>query len=370
MTRLGVAPEVDELREAVQRLSQTRIASQAGDADTAGHIPTNVVSALSELGILSPFDPAVADELTGRTLLICAEELAQGDPGIAFELLQGAFAALCVTRLAPPDLLSQVATASSTDQGPPLGSLWLYEGFGRGPVELETELTPVDGGYLVNGAKSAVVRPGTADFAVLFGRCGERLVAAVLDQATMSRCVVTRDDRQVGKLGLGAAHTGNVAFADLFIPTGAMLGAGLEPAVLHQLAASARLLTGAIALGAGAVALRYAAAYSQTREAFGRPISEYQGVTFPLAEADMALAEGRQALHDLAMRMNDGGDPDLLSRETGYAVMCATAAALTATITSVNTLGGHGFLTDHPVERWYRAAGTLAALDHDPLLQN
>lgn len=171
----------------------------------------------------------------------------------------------------------------------------------------------------------------------------------------------------MGKLGCKAAHTGNVRLADVRLPASALLVAADKLAV-DRLVASARLSMAAVAVGAGIAALRYSAQYAVTRQAFGQPISSYQGVSFPLAEAEMDLRGASAAILDLAFRLGDTVDPVGLARETGQVVAAAISPAQLATVTGVNTLGGHGFLTDYPVERWYRAVGTLSAIDSDPLL--
>ena len=90
-------------------------------------------------------------------------------------------------------------------------------------------------------------------------------------------------------------------------------------------------------------------------------------VSFMLAEAALRIGAARLEMIDVAWQI-DAGDSDGLEQATTRAVHYACGTAMTATRDSVQVLGGHGFITDHPVERWYRVAATLAALDYDPLL--
>lgn len=365
MTNLQLAPEVEQLRDVVRAFAHDRLAPSAQEAERTGRIPAHVTRALDELGVLSPLDTASEQVFDPAALVITAEELAVGDPGIAYEAMAGAHAALAVGQLGTAEQLQSVVGESNS--GPTLGSLWCYEGYGRRPDEYRTEVTRDADELVVDGRKIAVVRPGTADFAVLIARSAKRTVAVLLTADDLVRCTVTRDDRETGKLGLTAAHTGIVELHGLRVPAAAMLAAG-SGFVVDRLVASARLSTASVAVGAGTAALRYAAQYAASREAFGQPIGNYQGVSFPLAEADMALNGARAAILDLALRLGEADDPVGLARETAQVVAAANAAARAATVIGVNTLGGHGFLTDYPVERWYRAAGTLAAIDCDPLL--
>jgi alkylation response protein AidB-like acyl-CoA dehydrogenase len=366
VTQLALAPEVEQLREVVRSFCRDRLSPAAGDAENRRLIPAHLIRALNELGILSPLDSDTDQVLDPVAMVVIAEELGAGDPGVAYETISGAHAALAISQIG-----SDAQRTSIIDRGPsgavPLGSLWFYEGFGRGPDEYLTTIERTGDQLTLDGRKTAVVRPGTADFAVVIGRCSDRAMAVALDRQDMSRCDIDRDDRATGKLGLNAAHTGNIRLAGVRVPATAVLAAGSELAV-DRLVASARMSTAAIAVGVGTAAVRYAADYATTREAFGQRISAYQGVSFPLAEADMGLNYARSAILDLAVRLSEATDPVALARETGQVVAAATKATLAATVTGVNTLGGHGFLADYPVERWYRAAGTLAAIDDDPLL--
>jgi len=366
LTQLELAPEVEQLRDVVRSFARDRLSAFAEGAEREQLIPPHIARSLDELGILSPLDSNVDQALDPVAMVVIAEELGTGDPGVAYETMSGAHAALAIGQLGSDEQRNSIVngTASSATS---LGSLWLYEGFGRGPDEYLTSVAQTGDQLTLVGRKIAVVRPGRADFAVLIGRSSDRTVAVVLDREDTARCAIARDDRESGKLGLNAAHTGNIQLARVCVPASSLLAATNEMAV-DRLVASARLSTAAVAVGAGTAAVRYAAEYATTRQAFGQPISSYQGVSFPLAEADMELRSARSAILDLAFRVSDAMDPAALARETGEVVAAATRAALSATVTGVNTLGGHGFLTDHPVERWYRAAGVLAAIDNDPLL--
>jgi alkylation response protein AidB-like acyl-CoA dehydrogenase len=365
MTNLELAPEVEQLREIVQSFARDRISALAEEAEKNGQIPPIITRSLDELGVLSPLEASADQVLDPVALVVVAEELGAGDPGVAYEAMAGAHAALAVGQLGTPDQLKSVVSGSSSPT--PLGSLWCYEGYGRGPDEYCTAVALDEEHLIIDGRKIAVVRPGTADFAVLIGRDAQRTVAVLLNRDELRQCTIARDDRKVGKLGCKAAHTGNVHLADIRLPASALLAAADELAV-DRLVASARLSMAAAAVGAGTAALRYSAQYAVTRQAFGQSISSYQGVSFPLAEAEMDLRGARAAILDLALRLGATVDPVELARETGQVVAAAISAAQLATVTGINTLGGHGFLTDYPVERWYRAVGTLSAIDSDPLL--
>jgi alkylation response protein AidB-like acyl-CoA dehydrogenase len=131
--------------------------------------------------------------------------------------------------------------------------------------------------------------------------------------------------------------------------------------------ARARLAGAAVSLGTARAALTYAVNYAVERHAFGRPIAEYQAVSFPLADIEMNLHAVRLSAFDALQEIGTLDDESLIERCSSRVVNRAHALAADATKLAVNTLGGHGYLEDHPCERWYRDAGMLACLDFDPL---
>jgi alkylation response protein AidB-like acyl-CoA dehydrogenase len=161
-----------------------------------------------------------------------------------------------------------------------------------------------------------------------------------------------------------------VASFDVTLPADAALGGGsLDPVALAVSVERIRLILGAVAVGVAQRAIDYASEYATERVAFGRPIAGFQGVSFLLAEKQMRVEAARLAVAEAASLI-DGGGADALGRLRGAVretVNYAADAAAMTTRDAVQVLGGHGFLTDHPVELWYRSAAALAALDFDPL---
>jgi alkylation response protein AidB-like acyl-CoA dehydrogenase len=153
-----------------------------------------------------------------------------------------------------------------------------------------------------------------------------------------------------------------VRLEEVRLPTDARLG---NAGALHRALARVRLSHASMLLGCARAAKEFAQGYANERVAFGRPIASFQGVAFPLADCDMAVEAARLELFDAA---------DALARAGGEGIeaLCARVlgrcgeVALQATREGVQTLGGHGFIREYPVERWYRDAAALSALDFDP----
>jgi alkylation response protein AidB-like acyl-CoA dehydrogenase len=128
-----------------------------------------------------------------------------------------------------------------------------------------------------------------------------------------------------------------------------------------------RLLLAACLIGVARASLEFASAYATQRTTWGRPIVEYQGVSFPLIEQTTELLEVRMLLWDVAGRLNRLDDIGVIEHSVARAINRASSLALRATRNGVQHVGVRGISRDLPCERWYREAAVLAAVDFDIL---
>lgn len=364
MMELTQSEEFVDLQSVVRAIAAQHITAAPTKPDRSATLPVKALKALNDMGLLTP----TATEDGGQGIpshlqwSVIAEELGKADAGTALDVVVGAYAAIVVGRCGTPE---QRRLLAPTTASPPLrGTLLYFEGFGRTPAELESTAVPVGERVLVSGRKVVVVRATDSTFGVVVARQGDELAAVLMPAEAMSALRVVRDDACLGKIGVRSAAT---SIVDLGGAEGEALDhcSGLD---LPQVIAGFRLAVASILLGVGEAAVRYAADYASSREAFGHPIADFQGVSFPLVESEIALDSARLAVRDLAAEADFFDDPGMLADRTSSVIAGATQAATVATVTAVNTLGGHGYLADHPVERWYRDAAVLAAVDFDPTL--
>jgi alkylation response protein AidB-like acyl-CoA dehydrogenase len=352
--------EFTTLETAVRSLAGQRIGSVSPHPDRSATVPEGALRALDEMGLLAPRPTedggdGIPDHLA---LTMIAEELARCDAGTALDVMMGAHACALLARCGTP---AQRARAGGRDRSG-RGTVMYYEGFGRSPLELETTAIPAGAGWRLSGRKVAVVRAQASGFAVAIARNGVGPKAFLVPAAALSSLRVDRDDQPSGKVGARSSATSIVELAE--VPAEPLDGG--TDLDLHRGLAALRLSVASILVGVAAATVAYAAAYASDREAFGRTIASFQGVAFPLVDAEMGVEGARLAIRDLAAGLADLDDPQELADATGAAVGAASQAASAATVTAVNTLGGHGYLTDHPVERSYRDIAFLAAIDFDP----
>ncbi|KAB2896736.1 MAG: acyl-CoA dehydrogenase, partial [Kofleriaceae bacterium] len=167
-------------------------------------------------------------------------------------------------------------------------------------------------------------------------------------------------------MGLRAAGTCKLVFDGAFIPDDALLG-GDEAIVdargrfdAQVVVDRARVAWGAMAVGGARAVLEYVIPYCNERKAFGEPVSHRQAVAFLIADLAIEL-EGMRLLVHRAAALADQGKA--ITREANLARVQCAAKGMKAGTDGVQLLGGHGFVKDHPVERWYRDLRAIAVME-------
>lgn len=337
--------------DVMESFTLAKVAAAASQADRDKQLQPGLLAELDKLGVFGPSDEAPSPS----TQLLLLETLAGGDAGLAYQLA-GEVAARRLVEAVGRDAPAGTRYAFA-----------YYEGYGRSPLELQASASPsADGGWTLSGTKRAVILPAGTAGVVLIATVDGQLAAFLVESSGLAQIAVERDDHIVGRLGIRSAQTGDLSFDRVIVPAAGLVGSAGSAAVLREVEWF-RLAVAEIALGVARASTRYAVAYAQVRESFGQPIISYQGVEFPLVESDMAQDAARLEILATWSQVEAGGDAARLAQRVSNAYGVAVAAGVNSTLVGVNSLGGHGYLTDHPVERWYRDATTLAAFDFDPL---
>jgi alkylation response protein AidB-like acyl-CoA dehydrogenase len=347
---LAVTPEqetmINELRSLVPELREIAVASERDRKPS-----TKLIDRILDGKYAAPTVDGRIDPLSA---VLAAAEYGYADPGIALVIVGSWQAQLLL---------------GDTDANQPiqLTSPMVYEGFGRSPSEFTTTATRDSDGWSLTGRKESVLHPGAAPVSVVVARDAEDGRLGVFRvNGTPDGYTVERDDAAEGKLGLRSAHTGAVRLDRVPLPAAARIDTP-DDLALHRKLGLARALIAAVALGSARASLDYAIEWAKKRTAFGKPISTYQGVAFVVADLDTQIETARLLLLETVTSLPRFGDTESLEEAVARAVGRSCAAATAAGREGVNLLGVHGIVTDHPVERWYRASAALSAIDFDPL---
>ncbi|WP_019814547.1 acyl-CoA dehydrogenase family protein [Saccharomonospora saliphila] len=213
--------------------------------------------------------------------------------------------------------------------------------------------------YVITGAKAWITHGGQADYYTTMVRTsgspdgpdrGKGISCLLVDADTPGLTAAPAER----KMGLTASTTSQMLFDDAPVDTGRLLGAegeGLKIALSSL--ASGRLGIAACSVGLAQAALDEAVAYARGRSQFGKPIIDFQGMEFLLADMAAAVDSARATYLDAARRRDRGRE---FGRQSSVAKLVATDAAMKVTTDAVQVLGGAGYTRDFPVERYLREA--------------
>ena len=337
-------------------LAQLRPAARAADDQCAA--PAELLAQSSELGLTMIGVPealgGAVEQRSAVTSVLMSEALAGGDLGIALACLAPAAVSTALSLWGDAE---QQATylPEFVGQNVPAGALAVIEPQPLfDPFALQTTARPANGGYVLDGVKALVPRAADGELFV---------VAAELNGQGPALFLVESKTRGISvepqpAMGLRAAATGRLIFKAVQLPAGALLGGGGR-GVFAECVALARLGWCALAVGAAQAVLDYVIPYVKDRTAFGESISNRQAVAFAVADIAIELEGMRLATYRAAARVD--GD-QTFSREVALARRLCAERGMTIGSQGVQLLGGHGYVKEHPVERWYRdlrAAGLM-----------
>lgn len=235
-----------------------------------------------------------------------------------------------------------------------LGAWGLTEaGTGSDAMRMATTARKEGNEWVLNGTKNWITHGISADVMVVMARTGE-----LLDSRGMTAFVVERGTpgfsggKKENKLGMRASETAEVIFQDCRVPEANVLGQvgqGFQQAM--KILDGGRISIAALSLGIAKGAFDAAVAYSKERHQFGKPISEFQAISFKLA--DMATKiEAAELLIRQASDLKNKGLP--MTKESAMAKYYASEVAVQVSTDAVQVFGGYGYTKDFPVEKFYR----------------
>lgn len=246
--------------------------------------------------------------------------------------------------------------------GQEIGAFALSESHaGSDAANLKTTAKKVDGGYMLNGTKMWITSGGIAKTYIVMARTGgegAKGVSAFIVRDGMKGFSYGKAEK---KMGWKTSPTRELVFENCFVPSENLLlkeGEGFKVAMggLDR----GRVAIAAIGVGCAQRALDESIKYSLTRQQFNKPIFDFQGLQFMVS--DMALeTEASRLLVHTAARSIDEGTPN--SKLCSMAKLKATDTAMRVTTDAVQVLGGVGYTSEYPVERFMRDAKVLQIVE-------
>ncbi|MCW2769711.1 MAG: butyryl-CoA dehydrogenase [Aeromicrobium sp.] len=322
----------------------------AGEAEDLNDTSKEVLGQTSEFGLTLLNIPeslgGLSEDRSAVTGVLVAEALAEGDMGQAVACLAPAAVATAIS-LWGSDAQQQTYLPAFAGDDIPSAALAVAEPRALfDPFDLATTATRTDAGLVLNGVKSGVVRGSEAELFVVAVDLEDRGPTLVIVESSTPGVTIEADP----SMGLRAAGLSRLVLADVTIPVDAILGDGTDDDYRECIRLS-RLAWAALALGTGRAVLDYVKDYVTTRHAFGEPIAHRQAVAFMVADIAIELEAMRLVTLKAASRAEQGLD---FAREVALARRLAAEHGMKIGTDGVQLLGGHGFVKEHPVERWYR----------------
>jgi alkylation response protein AidB-like acyl-CoA dehydrogenase len=370
MFDLDVSDERLAVADLGRGLAMDVLSPAAKRAERERAIPAEVRRSLHETGLTTLVGEAFGGGgiPTIGTHMVAVEAMSYGDPGLTVAALWAGAGAILLGQCGTADQTKAYLPTLATDASAS-SVVALYEGFGRSPSEYTTTINQTAAGrWRVSGTKLAVPHvPDAGSMIVVGNDPGDGRMRAVIfpNPASYPGVTVTADDERIA---LGAAPTSTV-IVDAEVGADQLLGgAEADSETLNRAVGWVRLMVAAAQCGTAQRATDYASKYATERIAFGKPIATFQGVSFMLADSAMRIGVARLEMLDAAAHLDEQllGSEGVVSRAVNYCGVVGT----NTTRDAIQVLGGHGFITDHPVELWYRSSAALSVLDHDPLLSN
>lgn len=360
---MELTQEYSDLRDTVRDFAQQVVAPVAAKHDAEHSFPYEVVAQMGQMGLFGlPF----SEEFGGMggdyfALSLALEELGKVDQSVAITLEAGVgLGAMPIYKFGTqeqkerylPDLLA----------GKALAGFGLTEP-GAGSDAGATATTAVEDGdsWVINGAKQFITNSGTditslvTVTAVTGARDGGRKeISTIIVPAGTPGFVA---EPAYNKVGWNASDTHPLSFADVRVPTENLLGQrGRGYANFLNILDEGRIAIAALATGVAQGCVDESVRYAKQRQSFGRPIGDYQSVSFAIARMEARAHVARTAYYDAAAKML-AGKP--FKKEASIAKMISSEAAMDNARMATQIHGGYGFMNEYPVARHYRDSKIL-----------
>ena len=346
---------LDLIRTSARDFAETHIRPHVMEWDEAQVFPRELFIKLGQHGFLGVLVPEQygGSGLGYQEYITVIEEIAKVDPSIGLSV--AAHNSLCTNHILMFGTEEQKQRyLPKLASGEWVGAWGLTEpNTGSDAGRMKTVAARDGDDYVINGAKNWITHGKSGEVAVVIVRTGE-----LLDSHGMTAFIVERGTegfrggKKENKLGMRASETAEMIFEDCRIPAGQRLGAEGEGFIqAMKILDGGRISIAALSLGIAKGAYEASVAYSQEREQFGQPISQFQAIAFKLADmqtkiyASEALTRHAGGMKDAGMKVTDMG---------AKAKYMASETCVEVSTDAIQIFGGYGYTKDYPVEKFFR----------------
>ena len=356
--KFDLTPTEDEqmLVDVVTEFAAEVVRPAAAEANDATAAPEAVLKASLEIGLPILGVPeelgGISTERSAVAGTLVHEALAKGDMGLAVAALAPGAVSTALSLWGTDEQQATYLPAFTGDDVP-AAALALTEPRPLfDPLELRTTATRTDDGFVLNGVKSMVPRGADAELFVIGAELDGKPQLFLVESGTPGIQIEAEPS-----MGLRAAALTRVVLTDVKVGSVAPLGDADDYVECVRLS---RLAWCALSLGTAQAVLDYVIPYVNERQAFGEPVSHRQAVAFMVANIGIELQGMRLVTYRAASRAAQG---KTFAREVALARRLCAERGMQIGNDGVQLLGGHGFVKEHPVERWYRDLRAIGLME-------
>ena len=343
-------------RDNVRQFAEEKIRPLAKEMDEKGMFEHSLIDQFFQLGLMGIEIPEQYGGAGGKFFeaILAVEECSRADAsaGVIVDV-QNTLVANAILRWATDEQKKRYLPKLTVDT---VGAYALSEaGSGSDAFALQTKAEPKGSEFVLNGRKLWITNGKEAGLFILFATIdaskGYKGITAFLIEKSFPGFTVGKKE---DKLGIRASSTCELILEDCLVPKENVLGeVGKGYKIAIETLNEGRIGIGAQMLGVARGAWEYAAKYAQERKQFGKPIGEFQGIQFQIAQMATEIEAARLMVYNAA-RMKDAG-VDFV-REAAMTKLFASQVAERVTSLAIEIYGGYGFTKDYPVEKYWRDA--------------
>jgi len=351
--------EQQMLVDAIQRYATNDLRTRMRDAEEEAELSAKMINKGWELGLLQAAIPEQYGGFGDRsavTGVLAAEELAYGDLAGSLAVMTPGLFALPISLVGNEEQKQKYLAEIVEGAWTPYTAALIEPTFDFDANDLRTTAVEDDDAYVLNGEKTYVPYAAQAEAMIVYAQSGGQTQGFIVPKGTAGMEAGERPK----PLGIHALPLYRVSLKDVRVAKADRLG-GPEGHDFAPLLASMRLAMAAMAVGMSRAALEYAIDYTKEREVFGVKVAQKQAIAFMLAEMATEIEAIRLLTWEAAW-MLDTGSPEA-EKQAYLALTGAVDMAMMVTDRAVQSLGGHGYIREYPVELWMRNGRGFAMLN-------
>jgi alkylation response protein AidB-like acyl-CoA dehydrogenase len=352
---MKISPEHEKFRQKIRGFAETEIEPKASALDEKSEFPFDTMKKLGKMGILGMVAP---EEYGGSgydtiSYSIAVEEISRvcGSTGITVAA-HNSLGVYPIYLFGNEDQKKKYIPPLA--KGEKLGSFGLTEpGAGSDAAGTKTTAVLKDNFYLVNGSKCFITNASVGETFVFTAMTdktkGYKGISSFILEKGMKGFTIGKKEN---KMGLRGSDTATLIFEDLRIPKENLLGKEGEGFKQFMITLDGgRISIGAMALGIAQGAFDKALSYAKKREQFGQPIANFQAIQWKLADMTTQIEAARHLIYH-ASWLKDKGEKFI--KESAMAKLYASEVGRFVTYQAIQILGGYGYLSQYPLERYFR----------------